>query len=154
MAVRELKADIHFVGAVDWDRRLFDELIPLPEGTSYNAYLVKGEDKTALIDTVDPDKEQEFNDFFNNVHIREIVQLRGAKRATRYRAASRPVGGPPVPYPKYFTVYEFDSEESLAEYEASREKQNRGEIPPLTSVPVQVEQVWRTAYVPISQVSE
>ena len=44
------------MGAQDFDRRLFDELIPLPDGTSYNAYLVRGSDKTALIDTVDPDK--------------------------------------------------------------------------------------------------
>jgi flavorubredoxin len=39
---------------VDWDRRLFDSLIPLPDGTSYNAYLIRGSEKTALIDTVDP----------------------------------------------------------------------------------------------------
>lgn len=26
------------MGAVDWDRRLFDSLIPLPDGTTYNAY--------------------------------------------------------------------------------------------------------------------
>ncbi len=51
---RELKPNIYSVGAVDWDRRLFDELILLPDGTSYNAYLVKGSEKTALIDTVDP----------------------------------------------------------------------------------------------------
>ncbi len=44
------------MGAQDFDRRLFDELIPLPDGTSYNAYLVKGSEKTALIDTVDPEK--------------------------------------------------------------------------------------------------
>lgn len=54
--MRQLKPGIYFVGAIDWDRRLFDELIPLPDGTSYNAYLVKGSDKTALIDTVDPTK--------------------------------------------------------------------------------------------------
>ncbi|MDY7040118.1 MAG: FprA family A-type flavoprotein, partial [Chloroflexota bacterium] len=42
------------MGAVDWDRRLFDSLIPLPDGTSYNAYLVQGSEKTALLDTVDP----------------------------------------------------------------------------------------------------
>jgi flavorubredoxin len=54
MKPRELKRDIYCVGAVDWNRRLFDSLIPLPDGTSYNAYLVKGSQKTALIDTVDP----------------------------------------------------------------------------------------------------
>ena len=58
MTVREIKPDIYAVGAVDWDRRLFDELIPLPDGTSYNAYVIKSE-KTALIDTVDPTKEKE-----------------------------------------------------------------------------------------------
>lgn len=59
MAVRELAPAVYAVGAVDWDRRLFDALIPLPEGTSYNAYLIKGGEKTALIDTVDPTKEGE-----------------------------------------------------------------------------------------------
>jgi len=52
--MRELKPGVYAVGAVDWDRRLFDELIPLPDGTSYNAYLVKGNEKTALLDTVEP----------------------------------------------------------------------------------------------------
>jgi flavorubredoxin len=54
MKPRELKKDIYCVGAIDWDRRLFDSLIPLPDGTSYNSYLIKGSEKTALIDTVDP----------------------------------------------------------------------------------------------------
>ena len=55
--VSELKPGVYSVGAIDWDRRLFDELIPLPEGTTYNAYLIRGSEKTALIDTVDPTKE-------------------------------------------------------------------------------------------------
>jgi len=59
MAVREIKPGVYSVGAIDWDRRLFDELIPLPDGTTYNAYLIKGTQKTALIDTVDPTKEEE-----------------------------------------------------------------------------------------------
>ena len=56
MKPREIKPGIHAVGAIDWDRRLFDALIPLPDGTTYNSYLVKGSEKTALIDTVDPAK--------------------------------------------------------------------------------------------------
>ena len=54
--MRQLRPNIYAVGAIDWDRRLFDELIPLPDGTSYNAYLIKGSEKTALLDTVDPTK--------------------------------------------------------------------------------------------------
>lgn len=56
MAVRKIKSGVRAVGALDWDRRLFDELIPLPDGTSYNSYLVEGKEKTALLDTVDPSK--------------------------------------------------------------------------------------------------
>ncbi|HRU38320.1 MAG TPA: FprA family A-type flavoprotein [Candidatus Goldiibacteriota bacterium] len=54
MAVREITKGVYFVGAMHWDRRLFDELIPLPDGTSYNSYIVRGSEKTALIDAVDP----------------------------------------------------------------------------------------------------
>jgi flavorubredoxin len=54
MRPREIRPGVYSVGAIDWDRRLFDSLIPLPDGTSYNTYLIKGSDKTALIDTVDP----------------------------------------------------------------------------------------------------
>ncbi len=54
MKPREIRPKIHWVGAIDWDRRLFDALIPLPDGTSYNSYLITGSEKTALIDTVDP----------------------------------------------------------------------------------------------------
>jgi len=54
MYYRQLTNTTFSVGAVDWNRRLFDELIPLPDGTSYNAYIVRGSEKTALVDTVDP----------------------------------------------------------------------------------------------------
>ena len=54
MKPRKIKEGIFWMGAVDWDRRLFDSLIPLPDGTTYNAYLVRGSKKTVLIDTVDP----------------------------------------------------------------------------------------------------
>ncbi|HML74369.1 MAG TPA: FprA family A-type flavoprotein, partial [Anaerohalosphaeraceae bacterium] len=57
--MRALTKNVYSVGVQDWDRRLFDELIPLPDGTSYNAYLIKGSEKTALIDAVDPAKIQD-----------------------------------------------------------------------------------------------
>jgi flavorubredoxin len=56
--MRTLEKNVYAVGVQHWDRRLFDELIPLPDGTSYNAYLVKGSEKTALLDTVDPEKTE------------------------------------------------------------------------------------------------
>jgi flavorubredoxin len=54
VAVKKIKEDVYFIGTEDWDRRLFDELIPLPDGTSYNSYLIRGSEKTVLIDSVDP----------------------------------------------------------------------------------------------------
>lgn len=59
MAAKKIKGSIYWVGAIDWDRVLFDELVSLPEGTSYNAYIVFGSEKTALIDTVEPFKKEE-----------------------------------------------------------------------------------------------
>lgn len=56
MKPRAISENIYWLGFVDWDRRLFDALIPLPDGTSYNAYLVKGSEKTVLIDSVDTER--------------------------------------------------------------------------------------------------
>jgi len=60
--MKQVKENIYSVGAVDWDRRLFDELIPLPDGTSYNAFLIKGSKRTALLDTVDFSKSSQLVD--------------------------------------------------------------------------------------------
>lgn len=59
MKARKIKDRIYWMGSLDWDRRLFDSLVPLPDGTSYNAYLIEGSEKTALLDTVDPPKAEE-----------------------------------------------------------------------------------------------
>ena len=39
MAKIQLKDNVYYVGASDPERRLFDELIPLPDGTTYNSEL-------------------------------------------------------------------------------------------------------------------
>ena len=54
MEPRQIKSNVYWIGAIDWDRRLFDALVPLPDGTSYNSYLVQGSQKVALVDAVDP----------------------------------------------------------------------------------------------------
>lgn len=48
----EIKTDIHWIGALHPELRVFDDLFPTEHGTTYNSYLVKGSDKIALIDTV------------------------------------------------------------------------------------------------------
>jgi flavorubredoxin len=75
MGFRVLRPGIYSVGAIDWDRRLFDELIPLPEGTSYNAYLIKGSEKTVLLDTVDPAKEHELLENLERLDVKRIDYL-------------------------------------------------------------------------------
>lgn len=65
--VPEICKDVYWVGVKDWNRRLFDSLIPLPQGTTYNAYLIKGKEKTALIDTVNPGFEGEFEGKLNEI---------------------------------------------------------------------------------------
>jgi flavorubredoxin len=54
MKPRKIVDHVYWLGAIDWDRRLFDSLIPVPDGTSYNAYLIQGSEKTVLLDTVEP----------------------------------------------------------------------------------------------------
>jgi len=75
MKPRELKKGIYCIGAVDWDRRLFDCLIPLPDGTSYNAYLVKGSEKTALIDSVDPPMHNILLDNLDQLGVKDLDYL-------------------------------------------------------------------------------
>jgi flavorubredoxin len=73
--VNEVKPNVYSVGAIDWDRRLFDELIPLPDGTSYNSYLIKGSEKTALIDAVDPAKSNVLLDNLAKAGVQRIDYL-------------------------------------------------------------------------------
>jgi len=47
----KLSEDVHWVGVNDKETDLFESLWPLPEGISYNSYVIN-DDKVALIDTV------------------------------------------------------------------------------------------------------
>jgi flavorubredoxin len=73
MKARQIKTNVHWVGAIDWDRRLFDALIPLPDGTSYNAYLVRGSQKVALIDTVNPSMTRVLMAYLEDVPVIDYV---------------------------------------------------------------------------------
>jgi flavorubredoxin len=64
--VVEIAKNVYWVGIRDWTRRIFDALIPLPKGTSYNAYLIMGENSKALIDTVNPGFEKQLEGKIRN----------------------------------------------------------------------------------------
>src|SRR3990172_9228182 len=59
-----LAPNVHWVGAKDPGLTVFDIVIPTEFGTTYNAYLVRGTDKTALIDCV---KKEFAEDLFRNI---------------------------------------------------------------------------------------
>jgi len=73
MKARQIKTNVYWVGAIDWDRRLFDALIPLPDGTSYNAYLVRGSQKVALIDTVNPPMAEVLTTYLKDAPVIDYV---------------------------------------------------------------------------------
>jgi len=63
----KISEGVYWVGVKDWNRRLFDALIPLPKGTTYNSYMIIGENKKALIDTVNPGFEKELEERISQV---------------------------------------------------------------------------------------
>ncbi|MGB9677001.1 MAG: FprA family A-type flavoprotein [Candidatus Ratteibacteria bacterium] len=71
MIVKEIKKDIWAIITNDWDRRLFDELIPLPDGTSYNSYFLKDE-KNVLVDSSDPRTEKKLFEAIEKLKIEKI----------------------------------------------------------------------------------
>lgn len=70
---RLIRDRVFAIGVNHWNRRLFDSLIPLPDGTTYNSYLVQGSEKTAVLDAVDPVAADEF--FANLQGIEKIDYL-------------------------------------------------------------------------------
>ena len=63
----EIKNKVYYVGVNDRNKSLFEGLWPLPNGVSYNSYLID-DDKVVLIDTVEVDF---FTQFLEN--IREVI---------------------------------------------------------------------------------
>lgn len=60
MNIKQITDGIYYAGVNDRVTQLFEGLWPLPYGVSYNSYIVKGESKIALIDTVRIDEVREF----------------------------------------------------------------------------------------------
>jgi flavorubredoxin len=78
--MRKIAESVYWVGAVHWDRRLFDSLVPLPDGTTYNAYVVQGSEKTVLIDAVDPEFVQTLMTYLDGVERVDYVVSQHAEQ--------------------------------------------------------------------------
>ena len=72
MAAEKITDNIYWVGSQDYNRKTFDELVPLPEGTSYNAYFIRGAEKTALIDTDDPEFTHELLNNLKSLGVKRL----------------------------------------------------------------------------------
>lgn len=76
----EIKKGVCSLRVNHFNRKLFDALIPLPDGTSYNSYLVRGSKYTALIDSADPEKKEVFMDYLSRVERIDFVVAHHAEQ--------------------------------------------------------------------------
>ncbi len=60
----QITNDTYYVGVNDRNKNLFEGLWPLPDGVSYNSYIINDE-KVCLVDTVEVDF---FSQFLENIH--------------------------------------------------------------------------------------
>ena len=72
MKFKEIEENIYYCGLNDTDRIIFDELIPLEHGTTYNSYLIKGSEKTAIIDTMYPPFCEEYLKNFDENNVKNV----------------------------------------------------------------------------------
>ena len=70
MSVMQIKDNIFWVGVMDPELEVFDIIMKTEYGTSYNSYLVRGEEKIALIDSV---KEEFFEEHL--ARLKQVVDL-------------------------------------------------------------------------------
>jgi flavorubredoxin len=63
----KLKDGVYWVGAIDYDLKVFDIVMHTEFGSTYNSYIVKGNEKTALIDTAKSPFKDEFFERINDI---------------------------------------------------------------------------------------
>jgi len=63
MTVAKMAEGVHWVGALDPDLKIFDIIMPVENGTTYNSYLIQAE-KTVVVDAV---RDNFYGQFLENV---------------------------------------------------------------------------------------
>ena len=69
----KVKDDIFWVGALDFDIRVFDVVMYTEYGTTYNSYVVKGSEKTALIEAAKGKFFDEHLERLNDITVPEKI---------------------------------------------------------------------------------
>ncbi len=91
-----------------------------------------------------PENEAKYNKWYNEVHTPMLFKYKGMKKATRFQRL-----GPDEQYPKYLSLYEFESMEALAGYPKSPEFAAAMKEMQETWKPGELEAKWRVQYEPI-----
>jgi len=68
MTVKDVAKDTTTIRSLDWDRDRFDIEFALERGTTYNSYIIKGAEKTALVDT----SHEKFSGLFMDALNKEV----------------------------------------------------------------------------------
>ena len=76
-----------------------------------------------------PQVEEKFNRWYNEIHIPMLLEFKGIKEATRYKIVNETEG-----YPNYLTIYKFESQSAFEAYENS---------PELAAVREETSETWR-----------
>jgi hypothetical protein len=63
---------------------------------------------TVETNCTDPAQEKEFNEWYNNVHLQDVLSIPGVVRATRYENP-----GPAEGQAKFLCLYEIEAEDAL-----------------------------------------
>ena len=76
-----------------------------------------------------PEVEEKFNKWYDEIHIPMLFKFKGMKKVTRYKILKET-----EEYPSYLMIYEFESRKAYEEYETS---------PELTAGRTEMKESWK-----------
>ena len=76
----------------------------------------------ALTNSVSPERDEEFNQWYNEVHAKDLLSLPTMRSMTRYRALQQITPGGQDPHHKYLAIYDLDDPQ--AAYQALVERRS------------------------------
>jgi len=91
-----------------------------------------------------PEDEEKFNRWYDEIHIPLLLKFKGIKGVTRYKIINET-----EEYPTYLTIYEFESQKAYEAYETSPELAAAREEMTETWKEGKFEIKWRVQYEPI-----
>jgi hypothetical protein len=75
-----------------------------------------------------PDQEDEYNDWYDNTHLPDILCVPGVVSARRFKLSRAQIGEPDGSLPEYVAVYDLDAPDIQALLDRLRTRRDKGEI--------------------------